>query len=120
MMNHSKPPPEEDLYDPVLLHTRREAWVIVGAFVVCLLWSVPWCYLAGYPEPSGGQVSTVLGIPAWVFWGVFVPWLAADVFGFWFCFFYMADDPLGEADDMTTEDGDPAEASTRDGEDRDV
>jgi hypothetical protein len=39
----------------------------------------------------------IMGIPTWLFWGIFMPWLAADAFTIWFCFFYMKDDELGEA-----------------------
>ena len=80
-------------------HARREAVVILVAFAACLVWSVGCCYLLGYHDPAEGELSTVLGIPSWVFWGVVVPWLAADVFGFWFCFCFAADDPLGESED---------------------
>ena len=41
--------------------------------------------------------STTLGIPTWLFWGIGVPWLVADVLTTWFCFFAMKDDDLGEA-----------------------
>lgn len=89
--------PDDEQYDPVLLHTRREAVVILVAFTVCLVWSVGWCYLTGYDLEPGIPPAKVLGIPSWVFWGVLVPWLAADVFAVWFCFFCVADDPLGKS-----------------------
>ena len=31
------------------------------------------------------EVSTVLGFPGWVFWGVVAPWMTANAFTFWFC-----------------------------------
>ena len=68
----------------------------IGGYVTC-------CYLAGYHEPGEAGPATVLGMPSWVFWGVLVPWLGADLFGFWFCFFFMADDPLGESEDEAGE-----------------
>jgi len=98
-MDRSASPPNRDRLDPVLLHARREAWVILGAFAVCLVWSITTSYLLGYGEPVSGTVTTVLGIPSWIFWGVVVPWLAADLFAVWFCFFFMANDPLNEAED---------------------
>lgn len=87
-------------YDPVFLHSRREAAIIFGVWIVALVWAVPYCYLNGYLD-SGARVDpeslrTVWGIPSWVFWGIAVPWLAADVFTIWFCFCYMQDDDLGE------------------------
>lgn len=90
---------DRDRLDPVVVHARREALLILAAFAVCLVWSVSWCYVAGYGEPGVGPPSRVLGMPAWVFWGVLVPWLAADVFAVWFCLFGMADDPLGDSGD---------------------
>ncbi len=100
-MDRSPPTSEQERLDPVVVHARREAVVILAAFGACLVWSVTSCYLTGYGAPGEAELSTVLGMPSWVFWGVLVPWLAADVFGFWFCFFYMADDPLGESEDET-------------------
>lgn len=101
-MRRSTSPPARDDLDPAVLHARREAWAILIAFGVCLIWSVGCCYLLGYHEPADGELSTVLGMPSWAFWGVAVPWLAADVFAFWFCFFFTADDPLGESEDETS------------------
>lgn len=95
-MNDSAPSPNRDQFDPLVLHARREALVILLAFGGCLIWSVGWCYLWGYPGPDSGPVSKVLGMPSWVFWGVLAPWIGADLFAVWFCFFFFADDPLGE------------------------
>ncbi len=95
--------PDGGEYDPVYLNARREAVVIFGVWVVCLLWSVPYCYIAGFPKE--GQeflpetLSTVGGIPSWVFWGILFPWVLATLFTTWFCFFYMVDDDLGEANE---------------------
>lgn len=84
-------------YDPVFLNSRREAIIIFCLWVAALLWSVPVCYFMGYGRPVDPEnFSTVFGIPAWLFWGIFTPWAVADVFTIWFCFFYMKDDDLGE------------------------
>lgn len=98
-MSRLKSSLDRDRIDPVVLHARREACVILGAFGLFLIWSVTGCYLTGYSEPTGRPPAQVLGIPSWVFWGVLVPWLVADVFSLWFCFFFMADDPLNDAED---------------------
>ena len=81
-------------YDPVFLHSRREAVVIFCLWLAGLVWAVPFCYLNGYVDAE--TVSTVWGIPSWLFWGIGLPWILADIFTVWFCFFYMADDDLGE------------------------
>ena len=84
-------------WDPAFLDSRREAWVILLLWVAALLWAVPYCYLNGFPETFvEEEFSTVWGVPSWLFWGIAVPWLLADVFTLWFCFFYMKDGSLGE------------------------
>ena len=84
-------------YDPTFLHSRKEAIIIFCVWAVALVWAVPYCYFYGYASlASPESLQTVWGIPNWVFWGVAFPWLLADLFTVWFCFFYMADDDLGE------------------------
>ena len=82
-------------YDPVFLHSRREAILIVGVWALGLIWAVPYCYLRGY-DLAPEEIDTIWGIPSWLFWGIAVPWLLADVFTAWFCFSYMAVDDLGK------------------------
>ena len=89
--------PERD--DATYRHARQEAILIFLAWAVALLWAVPYCYFAGFStEPVDPEsITLILGIPSWVFWGIGFPWLVADVFTIWLCFFYMKDDDLGEA-----------------------
>lgn len=88
----------EDEWDPVFLHSRREAILIFATWVVALLWTIPYCYLNGYlPDKKVETVTFILGMPGWVFWGIAVPWLVADVVAIWFCFGYFVDDDLDEA-----------------------
>lgn len=82
-------------WDPVFLHSKREAIVIISTWVVALLWTVPYCYFNGYQSAeSPREVSFILGMPDWVFWGVATPWMVANLFTVWFCFGYMVDDDL--------------------------
>jgi len=83
-------------FDPVFLHARREALVILAVWVACLIWSMSVYMWLGY-GPAAEGVDLWWGIPRWVVIGIALPWLAADLFAAWFCFFYMADDDLGEA-----------------------
>lgn len=86
--------PEAARFDPFFLNARREAVIILIAWAVCLIWTVGYSALAGYGvDPD--QVSIILGMPSWVFWGVLVPWIAATVFSVWFSLVYIADDDLG-------------------------
>jgi hypothetical protein len=81
--------------DPVFLHSRREFFLIVGIWGVFLLWVVSYCYNAGYqPVTDASQLELVLGIPSWVFWGVAVPWLVADVVTVAMCLWVIKDDDL--------------------------
>ena len=90
---------EEYEFEPLFLNSRREAIVIFGVWLLCLIWSVPVCYLLGYSQSvTPENVSLVMGIPAWTFWGIVLPWLVADIITTWFCFCYMKDDDLGQAD----------------------
>lgn len=83
-----------DALDPVFLHARREAGEILLAWLAALLWSVGYCSFRGYGQTD--PLQTVLGIPAWVFWGIAVPWAASAIFTFYFSLVRMKDDPLGE------------------------
>jgi hypothetical protein len=35
-------------------------------------------------------------MPDWVFWSVVLPWGLCFLLSIWFCFWYMADDDLGQ------------------------
>lgn len=98
----SHPPPDSDAsteadadrWDPTFLNTRREAGIIFCVWIAAMLWVIPVSYTGGY---SGQELTTVLGIPSWVFYGVAAPWFLCSVFAVWFSLRYMADDDLGEA-----------------------
>ena len=94
--------------DPVFVNARREAVVILVLFFVCLTWSVGFYWVDGMQTPGTAAQSTptVWGLPRWVFWGLLCPWLAVDVFTFWFCFCYMKDDDLDDAGSPQSE-GEP-------------
>ncbi len=88
-------------YDPTYLNSLREAFVIVALFAAFCLWAIFVCYNYGYLSPGEqrSEVTTVLGMPSWAFWGIGLPWLVVDVVAVWFCFFYMKADDLGEEND---------------------
>jgi hypothetical protein len=94
---HQSDPPGK--LDPLFRHARREAIMSLVVFAICFVWSIGVYLTMGLHSGEIGEVDTVLGIPAWVFWGVAVPWLAADVFIVVFCFVLMTDDDLGEVQD---------------------
>ena len=66
-----------------LRQSRRELWFILLTWLGCCVWVIAYCAVNGYhlnPE----EVSTVFGFPSWVFWGVALPWMFANVVTFWF------------------------------------
>ena len=81
--------------DPVYVTSLREAYWIVAAWAVNCLWVVGYCRLRGYDSVDVENLRTILGMPAWVFWGIFLPWIAATVFTIWFALKCIADHPLG-------------------------
>lgn len=83
-------------FDTVFLHARRETLVLLFGFAFFLVWTIGVSWRLGYNIPEAELRQTVMGVPRWVFWGVGVPWMASNVFTIWFAWFYMADDPLGE------------------------
>ncbi|MCP3695876.1 MAG: hypothetical protein GY917_26995 [Planctomycetaceae bacterium] len=105
--------PDREQYDPTFVHSRREAVVIFCSWVVALIWAVPYCYLNGYNVADPENIKTVFGIPAWLFWGIAAPWIAANLFTTWFCFAYMKDDDLGENPDEPIEADDSQEEADK-------
>ena len=83
--------------DPVYVHARREAIVVVGIFFVFAICTLTIAFTLGSRTPEGERkVATLLGMPTWVVWSIVVPWVVANIITGWFCFYYMADDPLDD------------------------
>ncbi|MGB0582563.1 MAG: DUF997 family protein [Limisphaerales bacterium] len=79
--------------DPVYLNARRETIFVIVTWCVFCLWVVGYSVNNGYDlDPT--QLKTVMGMPAWIFWGVALPWLMANVVAIYFGLKFMADDPL--------------------------
>lgn len=90
--------------DPIYLHSRREAVAIFLLWFVCLLWAVPVSYSMGFNQDVvPGEVSTTLGMPSWVFWGLLLPWLVADAVTIYLCFGFIKNDDLGESPEEAAE-----------------
>ena len=86
-------------FDPVYVQARREALFILGLFLACFAWAILFSWWDGYRTEAtlSEPMPLVLGLPRWVFWGIFVPWLAVDAITIWFALWYMRDDDLGES-----------------------
>ncbi|GIW82319.1 MAG: hypothetical protein KatS3mg105_4126 [Gemmatales bacterium] len=108
--------------DPRFLNARREAWMILGLWLVAFVWTVSYCYLFGYlshppsANATGGDIARVVGelesfnreptslrmyfgIPDWVFWGIAVPWVLCIAASFAFCLLIYREDELGDGAD---------------------
>ncbi len=81
--------------DPVLVSSRREALVVLAIWVVACVYTVGYCALFGWQrEPE--SLRFVLGIPDWIFWGVFLPWSVCTALSFWVSYFLISDQDLGQ------------------------
>ena len=104
-MADTNPPQSDRPDDPVFLHARREALVILALWAAALLWVVPYCYFNGYHEvPDPDQLKTVFGIPDWVFWGVLTPWIACTLATIGISVWVIQDDDL-ESDEAPSTPG---------------
>ncbi|MCF6313611.1 MAG: DUF997 family protein [Verrucomicrobiales bacterium] len=86
-------PAEEE--DPLLRSSRREMKVALIFWAVFLCWVVGLGKYLAYQKPAEGEVlQTMMGVPAWVFWVVVLPWGVATLFTIGFALFYMKDHDL--------------------------
>lgn len=81
----------------IVRQSRREGLVSLAVWVAAAAYSVTYCYTYGYAR-TADSLRFVWGIPAWVFWGILVPWTACTVFSIWFASFYMTDYDWGDAE----------------------
>lgn len=86
---------DNDKVDPVYRHSRREAVEILLVLATVLAWSVGYCAIHAY-KAAGSDVRTVLGMPAWVTWGIVVPWAVVAVFACWYSLFRIRRDNLDD------------------------
>ncbi len=84
-------------WNRVFLNSRSEVGTILLIWLFFFIWVVGVSSFFGFQGTEvTAEIPLVFGFPAWVFWGVAVPWFASNVVTFWFCFFRLSDDPLGE------------------------
>lgn len=81
--------------DPVLRSSRREAIIVFLIWLAACVFSVGFCAAFGY-ERDPNSLTFVLGIPDWVFYGVFVPWTTCTIVSFVVSNFVITDEDLGE------------------------
>lgn len=88
--------PQAEL-DPVLKSSARESIFVFLVWLSATVYSVSMCYWLGYDNTR--PVSYMLGVPLWIFWGVLLPWVVCIVVSWWFAYFYMTDEYLGDQHD---------------------
>ena len=82
--------------DPVFKTSLRELkWIFVIWFVH-FVWVVGYCYAFGY-QTQENELTTVIGMPSWVFWGVFIPWISATLVSTWFALTQIEDHDLPDS-----------------------
>jgi hypothetical protein len=81
--------------DPVLVSSRREAFITVGIWAVACIYSLTVCYRYGY-ERDAATLTYILGFPDWIFWGVIVPWTVCTGACFVMAYAVIRDEDLGE------------------------
>jgi len=91
-----------------------EMWLVLGIWFVAGLYSLPVSFWLA-AQDSGGTVSCPfdLGIPAWVFWGVVVPWAVCNAVTVWLCFFVFEDVPLEQVEPFEESGSQPAAEARR-------
>ena len=94
--------------DPVFVNAKREAKIILVSFAVFAVYTLSVSYSLGWhsDHPGDTEPSMVLGIPSWVFWGILVPWIFANLVTGWFCFRFMRDDLLTDTQQAADSPGD--------------
>ena len=82
--------------DPVYQNSRRETFWILLIWAAFALWVVGVSGWLGFGHDPDTPVKTVFGFPAWVFWGVAIPWLGANIIIFYFSIKVIKDDPRSD------------------------
>ena len=96
-LNHSAPQTAQEFEpDPLFVASLREGKWILLMWIACFAWTQTVCLNFGYPDSvDPANFPTILGIPAWVAWGIAFPWLLANIVTIWFCLTQMEDADLG-------------------------
>jgi hypothetical protein len=88
---------EEGFYATQSRHVRqclREGWVAVAIWFTAMAWCCSVMILKGYVAPNDRpeEPLLVLGMPSWVVWGLFLPWIVQIMATWWFAICWLKDD----------------------------
>ena len=81
--------------DPVYRSSLSELRWILFLWAIFFVWVIGYTNLYGYLPPDE-PLTTVIGMPSWVFWGVFLPWVVSATVSCWFALTQIQDHPLEE------------------------
>ena len=84
-----------DNTDPVVRTARREALLVVGIWLVTIVYSISTCYWLSYNRPAK-VLKLVFGFPDWIFWGIVAPWVLCAGISWLFGAVFVRDAHLGE------------------------
>jgi len=85
----------------LLQNALAESRWMLAFWLVCFLWVITYSLCFGRVD-DGRELSTIAGIPSWVFWGIAVPWIVATVFSSWFALTRISEDSLETMGDDET------------------
>lgn len=77
----------------VYRHSLSELKLMLIVWLVFAAWCLGYCLTHAYQEIDG-PVATTMGFPSWVFWGIFLPWMACTLTTIGFAGLGIADDAL--------------------------
>ncbi len=93
-MDHRKPEEQEGELAVSFRQSRREFRFMLATWSVFAVWTAGYNGFFAKGDP-GEPIRLVLGLPAWVFWGIALPWAVALTVTIWFAMCYMQDTDLG-------------------------
>ena len=83
----------ENPSSPVSQSLREAKWIVLIWFISSV-WTITYCWLYGYQSVGPEDLSTVFGMPSWVFWGVAAPWLTTMVVSVFFALWGIHDESV--------------------------
>jgi hypothetical protein len=83
---------------PSYRRNRLEAIVAGVIWFVCGCCVVGISYFLGYAQPA----RSIGGVPHWILWGVFVPWVVFFLIHCWYSLVFMRDDSPEDSQPPTT------------------
>ena len=76
------------------MQCKKEAKFVAVVWIVSLFYCVGTIVSLGYPasEDRPDVPNLIFGMPAWVFWGLWLPWLVLIGITWWFALRVLKDD----------------------------